>query len=386
MPNNDLVIKIDSVIKKIINYGQEATEESFRLYVTGYAQIFNDQDTACNSVIFARTANPTPDGKPHPMMTTELRQEFNWMSLTLNATIQKAVSQNGGSNAKYIDIDVLLGGEHPFCEPGVKEPDLNNPNLCFWHYPYNQNDYNEDPIHPTIKYLNSVQSSNVNNLTWDQNSTLWTDYLNDFWSKVDEEQLNQTLGGNVKILIDPWPDFVGYRARQYISGTGAGTKTVATSSVSTTSSPPTNLPSSSPSSPPAYATGTCCFHLIEAKDCKPVTNNLYANMTLVDNDKKVIYKTPESYFDNNGWGIPINDGNDTTIQGPLPNTIAITGEHENDYIQFIYGTLSWTSKKANGGAQCTTGGWDLRKDPGCGDFLFGKDWPSRNQMDCCFPC
>ena len=391
-PNTALVSTIDSVIKKIVQYGQSASGDSFRLYVTGYGQFFNDQDPGCNTVTFARTANPNPDGKEHNMMTTDLRQDFNLMSITLNAAIQKAVSENSGSNVKYVDIDGLLGTGHRFCEPGIKEPDLDNPNLWFWHYPYNQND---DSTNPTIKYLNSVEQANVNTLTWDQSSTLWTDYLDDFWSKVDMDQLNQSAGDNATAQLDLWPDVIGYRARvfhpqlayheaiykaivqQYISDTSAGSQTATTSSaIPTSTSPP----------PLAYATGTCCFHLDEWQDCKAVTDNLYANVTLLDNNKHVIYQTPASYFDNNGLGEPINANSGTSIQGPLQHPLAITGEHENDYIQFTYGSLSWQSKQANGGAQCSVGGWNPRDGPVCDEVFLPEVIPAENQMDCCFPC
>lgn len=125
-PSDVLVSKIDAAIKKIVEYGQGATGDNFRLYVTGYGQFFNDKDPGCNTVTFARTANPNPDGKEHPLMTTELRQDFNSMTDTLNLAIQKAISQNSESNVKYIDINSLVVDGHRFCEPGVKEPDQSN--------------------------------------------------------------------------------------------------------------------------------------------------------------------------------------------------------------------------------------------------------------------
>lgn len=91
-PNTELVSKIDSVIKKIVAYGQQATGSSFRLYVTGYGEFFNDADPACNTVTFARTANPNPDNKPHTLMTTTIRQDFNLMTEILNPAIQAVVN------------------------------------------------------------------------------------------------------------------------------------------------------------------------------------------------------------------------------------------------------------------------------------------------------
>ncbi|KAJ8064937.1 hypothetical protein OCU04_007241 [Sclerotinia nivalis] len=185
-------------------------------------------------------------------------------------------------------------------------------------------------------YLNSVQQANIDTINWDQNTTLWTDYLNDFWSKVDESQLNQTFGGNATAQANIWPDFIGYRARvfhpqmvyheaiykeiiqQYISNTSADSNTATTSSAAPTSTPPPPPPPTPSPPPPTYATGTCCFHLIEWENCNPETEDLYANITLLDNSKKVIYQTPASYFDNEGLGEPINDGNGTPYKALCP--------------------------------------------------------------------
>lgn len=211
-PNSDLVNKIDSLIKKTVQFGQGASGDNFRLYVTGYGQFFNDQDHGCDTVTFARLANPHNDGKPHVMMTTDLRADFNAMSRLLNSAIQQAVRQNSGSNVKYIDIDGMLTG-HRFCEQGITEPDQNNPNLWFWHYPYNQND---DASNPAINYMNSVAQANVNSLGWDPNTTLWVDYLNAFWSKIDEQELLQSVNAsseNATAAYDFWADTIGYRAR-----------------------------------------------------------------------------------------------------------------------------------------------------------------------------
>jgi hypothetical protein len=211
-PNAALVSKIDTLIKKIVQYGQAASGNTFRLYVTGYAQFFNDATTACDIVTFARTANPNDDGKNHPLMTTELRQDFNLMSLTLNLAIQTAVGLNSASNVKYIDIDSLMGTGHRFCEPGIVEPDQTNSNLWFWHYPYNI-DKTEDP---TVDYLNSVVQANVNALTWNSNTTLWTDYVTNFWSYVNEDQLllsANATSDNATADYDVWPDEIGSRAK-----------------------------------------------------------------------------------------------------------------------------------------------------------------------------
>jgi hypothetical protein len=98
---------------------------------------------------------------------------------------------------------------HRFCEPGVKEPDQNNPNAAFFHYFY---EVNEEQ--PRIAYLNQVAARSASSLSWDPKKTLWVDYMNDFWSKVDEEGLNNTIGGgDVNAAFNFWSDSIGYRAR-----------------------------------------------------------------------------------------------------------------------------------------------------------------------------
>ena len=156
--------------------------------------------------------------------------------------------------------------------------------------------------------------------------------------------------------------------------------------------PPQPSPSATSSSPqppstsaasPAYATGQCSFHLKETQDCETVGKNLYAIINLKDNDKNDIGDTSvDSAKDPIGDGI--NDGASYTFNSKLPHPLVVTGEHENDYVQFTYGGLSWQSKTANGGAHCNVGGWDPRDGPICG-LRYGNQ-NAENNMDCFFPC
>lgn len=116
---------------------------------------------------------------------------------------------------------------------------------------------------------------------------------------------------------------------------------------------------------------------------------------MYDNVKNIIYETPQNYLANFGLGEPINSGDGATFQGPLPNAIQITGEHENDYVQFAYGSLSWTSRTTSGPwsnpAGCSDGGWDPNDGPVCVYDVAGDPYPvgsryAKNQIDCCFPC
>ncbi|CAD6593247.1 MAG: hypothetical protein ASARMPRED_007178 [Alectoria sarmentosa] len=127
--------------------------------------------------------------------------------------------------------------------------------------------------------------------------------------------------------------------------------------------PPSTTPTP-PATPPPYATGTCSFHLTETQDCDTnYDNNLYANVVMKDNNKAIIGSTVNDA--DHPIGYSMNDGNPYAFISVLPNALIITGEHENDYVQFSYGSLSWQSKTPNGSGSCTVGGWDPRDGPVC---------------------
>ncbi|KAB5586287.1 SGNH hydrolase-type esterase domain-containing protein [Coniochaeta sp. 2T2.1] len=129
---------IDTTVKKIVTKGRKGpVGDKFKLYVTGFPQFFNADTDGCDSVTFARGANPVPSdgGLPHFKMTKGIRAEFNAMSVKLNEAIEEAVSRNKDQGVRWVPIDQELNG-HRFCEPGVVEPDQHNPNLWLFHYPY----------------------------------------------------------------------------------------------------------------------------------------------------------------------------------------------------------------------------------------------------------
>ena len=125
-----------------------------------------------------------------------------------------------------------------------------------------------------------------------------------------------------------------------------------------------------PVPPPPYATGTCSFHLTETQNCdSDYGNNLYGVVTMYDNNKNVIGQTAKD--DDHPIGYAMDDGNSYSFTSKLKDPLVITGEHENDYVQFTIGALSWQSKSPNGGGSCTVGGWDPRDGPVC-DSRFGN--------------
>jgi hypothetical protein len=111
--------------------------------------------------------------------------------------------------------------------------------------------------------------------------------------------------------------------------------------------------------------GTCNLAITEIWTCEPVDSNLYASVNITGAEGNVIYTTPQS---SESPGQPINSGNSLSLQeSGLQNTLVITGEHTNDYIQFTYGSTSWTSGTNNGNANCTLNGndWNKSGPPGC---------------------
>ena len=65
-------------------------------------------------------------------------------------------------------------------------------------------------------------------------------------------------------------------------------------------------------------------------------------------------------------GKPINAADPYSFASKLSLPLVITGEHENDYVRFTLGSLSWTSRTTTGPATCKNGGWDPRDGPVCG--------------------
>ena len=208
----NLVNNVDHLIKKAVAKGRKGTVgDQFKLYVTGYAEFFNQDDPGCDGVTFARAANPKDDGKDHIKMTKKIRKDFNDMSRALNAAIQAAVDRNKDKGVKFIDIqgNGALNGRR-FCEPGIKEPDQHNKKLWFWHYPYT------DPDNDNTKLLKETTDKAFRGFSTQQLRAKYKtarEYEDALYAALDFEKAKKINGGDPEAK-GVW-DTIGWRAKVF---------------------------------------------------------------------------------------------------------------------------------------------------------------------------
>ena len=190
---------------------------------------------------------------------------------------------------------------------------------------------------------------------------------------------NSALPTDYVSSLSSWISALSVETESQTTGT---TQTKPTSGATQTKTPSTSSTTASTSTP-SYAKGRCSFHLDEWWDCDVPTSNLYATLKLLDNNKNVIGQTnnPPSVL-----GVSINANNPLSLDSKLPHPLVITGEHEGDYVQFTYGSVSWNTTTPSDGGNCNTGGWNPRGGPACDGGKAGILTNSERQMDCSFPC
>lgn len=349
----------------------------FDIYVSSYVQFFDATTDPCDEWSFGRWFSVA-----YPKLVKPLRAEMNELVQMFN-DVQADVIKNYPKNlaydynVHYIPISDEFQG-HRFCEANHSENDQwTSSDVWIWNLQWNDGDTGgktQPPGAPNGPLpVMSLDTQNRTSLD------------NQLFTGSDVKALQSGFGWTAR-PFHPKP--LGYQhmsdyfIQKFKDDKIPGIAGANAASPTTKGLPAKTTPTSPPTKAPSYATGSCCFHVDEYQNCNPMTNNLYANITLVDNNKKIIYQTPQQSLANGRLGDPINDGDHMTIQGPLPYPIAVTGEHENDYIQFSYGSLSWTSRDS----RCSNGGWNPRDGPVCHGGRGFQPQPAENQIDCCFPC
>ncbi|KAL8784301.1 MAG: hypothetical protein Q9213_004059 [Squamulea squamosa] len=119
---------LDLIIKQILIRGITSAGEGFRLFVTGYAQFFNEKTDQCDDATFSYWDR----GDEAQKLTKDLRQKLNKLARDLNNKIKAVVDNNKQWGVVYVDYDAQFDG-HRYCEDGITEPDNNNPNIWFFH-------------------------------------------------------------------------------------------------------------------------------------------------------------------------------------------------------------------------------------------------------------
>ena len=338
-----------NTINDILDDPSVKNNPDFLLYLTGYAQFFGtDYDPWCNneawninSWVFA----------PTPYLSVELRTAFNDRVSAVNTLYKNTIASNFANKARYIDLDAGFSG-HRFCEPGATHEDQLNTDTNFhgvylWNLNWPWQVANAAP--PAGQDPNNVTAQEAQNLFNGQGVTAWSG--------------GSGSGGGGNEPSNGWrlrpfhPRTSGYTSIK--NAILAQLKTDGLPKAGSASSPSPS-PSASPS-PPAYAPGTCSFHLDEWQSCADDSSNLYATIKMYDNNKNVIGQTNVDPT-KNPLGDPINNSDPLNFQSKLPYPLQVTGEHENDYVQFNYNGLAFKSRDG----QCSVGGWDPRDGPVCG--------------------
>lgn len=337
-----------NTIQDILNDPNVKTNKNFLLYVTGYAQFFGTgYDPWCNNEYWSV---PSLVAQPTPYLTVHLRMAFNDHVSAVNTLYRDTIASKFADKVRYIDLDAGFSG-HRFCEPGANHNDQRNKDtnfnsVYFWNlnyplwlistaHPFGSGDVPEDT------FIDSVTAEQAEQLFGGQNVTAWSGSGSGGGNEV----------GNGWRLRPFHP-----RKSGYTSIKDAILKQLKTD----------GFPKSSPSLAPAnFAPGTCSLHLDEWQNCDDWKSNLFAQIKMFDNNKAVIGETK---MDHNPLGDPINNANAMYFQSKLPHPLQVIGEHQNDYVQFDYNGLRFTS----GDAQCSVGGWDPKNGPLCGPGVFGS--------------
>ncbi|KAL8811577.1 MAG: hypothetical protein Q9200_001694 [Gallowayella weberi] len=115
---NDAINVIVTILRKAADRGIP----NFKIYVTGYAQFFNERTTQCNSISFRPSWVKL---KPKEYLTIDRRRTLNRIAWDLNVGLREAVmraSFGAPNRVFFIDYDRAFEG-HRFCDRVEPNPD-----------------------------------------------------------------------------------------------------------------------------------------------------------------------------------------------------------------------------------------------------------------------
>ncbi|KAF2166923.1 hypothetical protein M409DRAFT_22975 [Zasmidium cellare ATCC 36951] len=363
--------------------------ESFQVYVAGYVQFWNDDDPGCNDVSYNFWGFSTPK------LTTDVRHRMNVLVDRLNAKIKSVARQMSGLGVIYVDGFQSSYDTHRFCEPAPRNY-LSKPvgkDTWFWHHLSDDLETGgEGPDTPsTVEESNGLRELLLDYLMPDKSQQALMTASNPpsainaeafgneeaFYAAIDKATGDNAtakawLSENFRRMFHPKGSAYAPYATSFMDVIKAN-RDLAGSSLTTPAGPP--APSPSP-----YAGGVCSFHMAENEaPCVSQSEDFSASILLKDNSEAEIGNTK-------GFA-SIDANNPLYLDSKLLEPLAVTGEHQGDYVQFTYGRISWTNKTPmmNGTvtvAHCNNGGWDPREGPSCGRI----SQKAQRNMDCFFQC
>lgn len=118
----DFGVRLDGLLVQI---REMLTPDTGRIYITGYAKMFNADTSQCDVVSWALW------GAKKPLLRNR-RRMFNDLANALNAEIESAADR-AGPQVVYVDYDAEFGiCKGRICEPGVIEPAPGRASLLFY--------------------------------------------------------------------------------------------------------------------------------------------------------------------------------------------------------------------------------------------------------------
>ena len=134
--NPDFQSGFIKVINKALEKGTDAVGPTFKVFVVGYAQFFNEQNPVCNDKQLLTPGYLNPHR--HGTLTIELRQTLNELARALNAAIQTGIQGvDNPDQVVYIDYDAAFD-THRFCDRD--EPNPTDPETWFITYKVKRGD------------------------------------------------------------------------------------------------------------------------------------------------------------------------------------------------------------------------------------------------------
>ena len=142
------------VLNSVVAKGTKALgSTNFKVFLTGYAQFFNNDTTQCNDVTFKLGGRLNPF--PPEYLTTDRRQTLNKLARDLNVVLKSAVlaaSIISPGQVFYIDIDAQFDN-HRFCDR--EEPNPDDPET--WFFTVGSNDPHANSVISSIPGLQNKQ-------------------------------------------------------------------------------------------------------------------------------------------------------------------------------------------------------------------------------------